>query len=146
MSSNFNPSHAVFLVPGSDARAMLVEYEEGTPKKVFKTFDQEIGEGDFVVVPTSTRCGMTVVKVVEPDCDFDLSSSTEMDWIVCKVDRDGYEEILNREAGLIKAVRQADKRRRMAELGNALMEGMNEEEKGLLIDQFADSKSEGGDK
>lgn len=144
MSSNINPSHAVFLVPNSKARAMLVEYEEGTPKNVFKTFDPDIEEGDFVAVPTSTRCGMTVVKVVEADCDFDLSSSKQMDWIVSKVDRDGYEQTLKEESRLIKLVHQVDKRKRMAELGSALMDGMNEEEKGLLIEQFSDGQQEGG--
>lgn len=143
MSNNMNPSHAVFLVPNSKARSMLVEYEEGTPKKVFKTFDQDIEEGDFVVVPTNTRCGMTVVKVVEADNDFDLSSPTLMDWIVCKVDRDEYEQTLKEEAKLIKMVRQVDKRRRMAELGNALMEGMSDDEKGLLIEQFSEGQQEG---
>ena len=80
-------------------RVIGVLYDLITGAKIgrFKTHDQTIAFGDLVVVPTKTRHGMTVVKVVDdyPSSAFAMDDIKE--WVVCKVDTTEYDRIMQIE-------------------------------------------------
>lgn len=65
-----NYTTAVFLI-NKNVRAVMCNYEPDAEHKttMFKTLDTAIRVGDFVIVPTKTRHGMTVSKIVEVDVD-----------------------------------------------------------------------------
>lgn len=91
---------AATLLCCADARAIVCVYEEDAEKKpatraTFKTFDASIQVGDLVIVPTGTRHGMTVVRVVEVDYKVDYENLSErIRWIVQKVDAWDYHNLL----------------------------------------------------
>lgn len=98
------------------------EYENPRAKRTpFKTLDPSICVGDFVVVPTETRHGMTVVKVIETDIDVDFDSIAPMKWIIAAVDRKPFEQLLRDEEGLVSAANQAEKRKKREELREKMM-------------------------
>ncbi len=121
-----NNSIAVFLI-NKNVRAVVGLYEPETsgckpPKRVtFKTFDREIQVGDFVVVPSSTRHGLTTFKIVDVDVDVDFDSHEEMKWIVCRVDQSEYIETIRKENAAISAIKSAEKRKKADELRAALI-------------------------
>ena len=116
-----NHSLAVFLISAS-VRAVLATYEAGddAPRTMFKTFNDDIKVDDYVIVPTTTRHKMTVVKVVEVDVEPDFDSHHDFDWIVGVVDRASFEEIELQEAAAIEKVKSAERRKKRDELGAAL--------------------------
>jgi hypothetical protein len=124
-----NYSTAIFLINPDNVRAISTTYDvdsdspgaKKAPRVVFKTFDQSIKVGDLVVVPSSTRHKMTVVKVAEVDVDPDLESTIEMSWIVARVDRHEYEVTLANEGRAIKVMRDAEKTHQREELKAKLM-------------------------
>jgi predicted Mrr-cat superfamily restriction endonuclease len=121
-----NYSTAVFLI-NSNVRAVNINYEpdkdgyKSSPKTTYKTFDKTIKVGDLVIVPSQTRYNMAVVKIVEVDVNPDLDSSTEMKWIIGKVDKDSYDEVLAKEKVAIEAIRSAERRRKIEDLRKSLI-------------------------
>jgi len=121
MSEIKNFSTAVFLV-NEAARCIMCSYtpddnDKTCKPKMFKTVDQSIKVGEYVVVPTESRHKMTVVKVVETDVSFDIDWEGEMDAVICKVDRSAYEEFLAAEAEMIatlKKNKEIEKRKALA--------------------------------
>jgi hypothetical protein len=89
--------------------------------RLFKTFDPEIQVGDFVVVPTSTRHGMTVNRVEDVDVDVDPHHSGDVPWILSKVDRREAmrSKIIEEEA--IVATKRAEKTAQREELKAKLL-------------------------
>ena len=120
-----NYSTAIFLI--SDAvRAIHVTYGPDTEntradRKLFKTFDTEIKKGDFVVVPTDTRHGMTVCQVAEADVDFDIETSAQVKWILGVVNTADADDIKRQEDEAIARIKRAEKRRRTEELREKLL-------------------------
>jgi hypothetical protein len=117
-----NYTTAVFLINAS-IRAVRVAYEpgEGSGKNtIFKTLDPLIKKDDFVVVPTKTRHGMTVVKVEEVDVTVDYDSATPMEWIVSVVNKAPYEEVLKQEEIAITEIKTAEEHRKRTELQKSL--------------------------
>lgn len=117
-------SKAVFLI-NDDVRAIAVTYEpEVHGKKVeaviFKSMDKSLRKDDYVVVPTSTRHLMTVVKIIDVDVDVDLTSSTKMDWIIGRVERSDYESISALEQHAIEQIKSAEKRQMRDEMRNSI--------------------------
>lgn len=115
-----NQSLAIFLVNES-VRAIYAIYEADTEKTkaartMFKTFDDTIKANDLVIVPTETRHGMTVCKVVEVDAKVDYDSHEPVKWIVGKVDRHSYEVCLSREGDMLKIVTEAEESHKRREL------------------------------
>lgn len=107
-----NYSTAVFLI-NPNVRAVKAIYELDTdgkaaPRTMFKTMDATLSVDDFVVVPTGTRHGMTVVKIVETDCEFDINSPAEIKWVISSIDRAQYEAILKSENDAISQMKQAE--------------------------------------
>ena len=140
-----NYSKAIFLISDS-VRAIRVSYHD--PKspetrvtlksdlpneRTFKTFDATIKKGDYVVIPTQTRHKMTVCRVEEVDVDPELEAPGEMEWIITRVEKSSYEDILAQEAEAIAKIRRADERRKRKELRAALLADAAEEMKSLPI-------------
>lgn len=136
-----NYSTAVFLI-NDDARAIACSYEpaphNGKPvTTIFKTFDPDIKVGDYVVVPTDTRHHLTVIKVEETDVDVDFDSAARVNWIVGRVDKADYDDIMRKEDAAIAAIKSAEKRKKREELRAALI--LDQEEiKKLALSQTID--------
>lgn len=128
MSTNIAPNltTAIFLV-NQNVRAIKAIYEKKeadgnpeVPRTVFKTFDHSIVVGDLLVVPTNTRHGMTVVKVVEVDVEIDFESPTLIDWVAYKINLADYADILKGEKEMLDLVKSAEKRRKQEALKAAI--------------------------
>ncbi len=123
-----NYSTAVFLI-NKTVRAVNVSYERDSanPERysgtltMFKTFDQSIKKGDFVIVPTDTRWRMTVCRVEEVDVDVDLESTVQVGWLIGRVDKVAYEGVLAQEETAVVAIKSAEKKRKQDELRDALL-------------------------
>ena len=140
-----NYSTAVFLI-NKNVRAVLGIYEAreelGRPpvkRTMFKTLDDTIKVGCYVLVPTNTRHRMSVNLIVETDVEVDLESSESMAWVIGVVDRSEYERVTKMEEGAIAQIKSAEKRRKQDELRAALLKD-NEFLKALPI---ADMSAEG---
>lgn len=140
-----NYSTAIFLINKS-ARAIAVTYEkidlnQDTTKLkfqpaylsggklpdgavVFKTMDKDIAVNDFVIVPTDTRHGMTVCKVVAVDVEIDFESSNECHWLIGTVNTIDFEDIRQQEEKAIIAIKAAEVNQKKEALSNALLENL----------------------
>jgi hypothetical protein len=142
-----NPSIAVFLI-NKDVRGILCSYEQDASGKptgtlyLFKTFDQTLKKGDYVVVPTATRHGMTVCRVEEVDVEPDFDSSIDYKWVVDKVDRALYEHTLQQEADAISQIKKAEKRAARDELRKKLYASHEEDLKALPLYKNGDGDNE----
>lgn len=129
-----NTSTAVMLI-NEEIRAITTSYDVEpenktgfVPKRVmFKTLDKTINVGDLVVVPTSTRHGFTVVKVMEVDVDVDFESPTKIEWIVQKVDTAPYSTILQEENKWVETLKASEKRRKREEIKKNMLDLYNDE-------------------
>lgn len=122
--NTMNYTTAVFLI-NPDARAIQCTYDEkegGTKLQsyTFKTLDKAIKVDDLVVVPTSTRHNMTVVKVVAVDIDIDVDTPHEIKWVVGKVDLLTHQKLLDMEAEAITTIKAAEMRKKREELAKTL--------------------------
>lgn len=122
-----NYSTAIFLI-NSKVRAVMATYEADdpggrapAPRTMFKTLDDRIQIGDFVIVPTNTRHNMTVCKVVEVDVDVDFESSVCVAWVIAKVDRTVHELYVAREAEAIATIKSAEKTKKREDLRAAIL-------------------------
>lgn len=133
-----NKTTAVFLI-NKNVRAIKATYDkpdvgkQGGGEYTFKSLDATIKPDDFVVVPTDTRHGMTVVKVTETDVDIDLDSSIEYKWIVCKVDKVAYEKVLVDEAEAVRVIRLAEFNKKRADLREGMLGASMADIQGLAI-------------
>jgi len=102
--------------------AILDRHGKKVPSDVksFKTFDRTLKEGDLVVIPTDTRWGFTVGKVVAINVRVNYSSPEIMRWIASRVDEEAYAAILKQEEVLITKVAQAQENRAKRELADEL--------------------------
>lgn len=133
MSLINNYSLAVFLLEDT-TRCVAVSYDptdtvyqpnssKRVPKTVsFKTLDQALAVGDYVIVPTETRHGFTVGKVEEVDLAVDFSSSEQMRWVADRFDKDVYKQILTQEEGIVGKVRHANVNAAKRSMQEALFE------------------------
>lgn len=128
-----NKSLNVFLY-NKDARAVDVCYDIETPvtdQKAYtvKTVIPDLKEGELVMIPTSSRDGFTVVKVIELDTeeklDFD-SNRISYVWIAGRFDRSYYDELIAAEKASESIVRKADHHRRVKELADNLPQEVKE--------------------
>jgi hypothetical protein len=142
-----NYSTAVFLI-NKNVRAIAGVYEpeengRKMPRTIFKTLDDTIKVGDYVLVPTETRHKMTVNKVVEVDMEIDFESHAKMDWVISVVDRGEFERVVKMEENAIAQIKSAEKRKKQEELREALLKN-NEFLKALPIaDMTVAANSEG---
>ena len=145
-----NYSTAIFLI-SDKVRAVNVvfekEEEHSYPKQyMFKTFDENIKRGDYVVVPSHVKehdHGMSIAQVTEVDVEVDLESKFNFKWIIGIVSVFNFETIKAQEQEAISAIRSAEKNRKRKELRESLMEDAGEELKKLPI--YDDGKMEEGE-
>lgn len=117
-----NFSTAVFII-NKDARAIVTEYdpENQRDKRVlYKTLDPNIHKGDYVVVPTATRHGFTVVKVVDEDVPVNFDAPEEIKWIVQKVNRGDFDRLVKDEGEAIRKLQIAEQRKRAQDMKNLM--------------------------
>ena len=115
-----NLSTAIFLV-NETVRAVRVEYDpeiskNNNPNKLFKTLDSTLAKDDLVIVPTHTRHGFTVAKVVEIDFQIDFHTAEQYAWIGGKFDKTAYDSVLETEKKIIQKVGKAEENKMRAEL------------------------------
>lgn len=108
----FTNYSTVMMLFNSDIRAIKVSYEteQQNGKRalyVFKTLDKSIKVGDYVVITTDTRHGLTVCKVEEVDVALDIDDRTEIKWIVDRVNTAPYHEVLKREKKFVDDMKRA---------------------------------------
>lgn len=132
-----NFSTGVFLI-NRDLRAVLAIYEPDAAhtkgkRTMFKTLDQTIEVGDFVIVPTDTRHGMTVVKVVETDVSVDFDDPTQITWVISKIDMAAHIETLAKEAEAIESLKRAEFAKRRRAVFNDLVATDSAEIKSLAL-------------
>lgn len=116
-----NYSTAVFLI-NDKVRAVKGTYEAGenAGKTMFKTFSPTLKVGDFAIVPTNTRHNMTVVKITDVDVEFDIETTTNVEWIIGQIDLTAYEQVLGQEQEAVKTIQSAEKNRKRAALREAI--------------------------
>ena len=134
-----NDSLTIFLYL-DDVRAVRCQFDpdvKGEEFRVFKTVDHTLKVDDYVIVETGTRHGMTVVRVKEVDYDPDLDSTKIVRWVIGKVDRRAFDRALVREQELVSEAKAAQRRKKKAELQDAL-NGDVEQLKALAL-QVSDS-------
>lgn len=129
-----NYTTAIFLI-NKNVRAVMCNYEPDAEHKttMFKTLDPAIKVGDLVIVPTKTRHGMTVSKVVEADVDVDFDSAATVCWLVCKVDQASYDATLAQEDSAITIIKSAERTKKRNELAAALLADSKDALKALPI-------------
>ncbi len=126
---SMNYSTAVFLI-NKDVRAIKVTYEKDATNKpaatyLYKTFNKEIKIGDYVVVPTSTRHGMTVCKVVEVDVSVDFDSSVEYKWVVDRINDTHYREVTEWETDATSKIKIAQAQKKREDLRKVMEDSLN---------------------
>ncbi len=119
-----NFSVAALLVDTS-IRSVKVQYDPDNARNnstfaFYKATDDTLKVDDMVVVPTNTRHGFTVAKIVEIDFPVNFDSHEQWGWIVGKVDTTTYEATLEMEKGLIKKVHKIEENKKRAELVAAM--------------------------
>lgn len=129
-----NYTTAIFLI-NKNVRAVMCNYEPDAEHKttMFKTLNVGIRVGDLVIVPTKTRHGMTVSKVVETDVDVDFDNAAPVAWIVGKIDQTDYEATLAQEGDAIVVIKSAEKTKKRNELAAALFADSKDALKALPI-------------
>lgn len=141
MRQTVNPSLAVFLI-NREVRGVMCAYDFEDDKHtkplhgktyLFKTLDQSIQKGDLVVVPTSTRVGFTVVKVIDIDVEPDYNSDIDYKWVVSKLDTSTYDGLIKKEEAGKQAIREAEKLAARNELKEKLFQFNEEKLKALPL-------------
>lgn len=104
-------------------RPVRVEYDpdnkynnQGAMKRLFKTIDAGLKKDDLVVVPTTTRHGFTIAKVIEIDFIVDFSSSEEWDWVGQRFDKATYDNVVLTENGIRQKVAKAEENKMRSEM------------------------------
>lgn len=113
-----NYSTAVFFI-NDKLRAVKCRYDPDAghhKDTVYKTLDPSIKVDDFVVIPTGTRVGFTVVKVIEVDVAVDFDSAEQMGWIACKIDVENHKARLKMEEEAINLMKAKEFEKRRKEI------------------------------
>lgn len=130
---NINEYSRAILVIRDDVRVVKCSYEvdsRGYDSNFvdFKTFDQSIKVGMFVIVPTDTRHRKTVVKVTEVDVEPDIRSTTKIEWVIGIVDSADYDRIKSIEGQAISQIKEAERRSERDEMREALLKHVDKTE------------------
>lgn len=129
-----NYTTAIFLI-NDKARAVYGTYEVGdnAPKTLFKTLDQTIRKDDLVLVQSSTRHNVTVVKITDVDVEFDIETGTKIEWVIGKVDLGAFEKLADAEQDAVRMIQSAEKNRKRAALKEVLLADVEGQLSGLTI-------------
>lgn len=134
-----NYSTAILII-NDEARCIKVTYEshDNAPREMFKTFDKSIKVDDYVIVPTNTRHNLTVCKVVEVDIDDWMETSSQLGWIIGRVDLADATQIKVHEDQAIAAIKSAEKLKRRRELKASMEDAIAESEALKLLSASPD--------
>lgn len=88
---------------------------------LFKTLDDTLFVGQLVVVPTDTRHGFTVVKIVEIDAEPDMRTDKEVKWVVGPVDVAEYHRVREGEQSILAKVAKQKLRKEREALRETLL-------------------------
>ncbi len=88
---------------------------------MFKTFDTDVKPGDFVLVPTTTRHNMTVVKITDVDVEFDIETTVKVEWVIGRVELSDYEKLVAQELAAVQAIQSAEKNRKRKALRESIL-------------------------
>ena len=91
---------------------------------LFKTMDESIEVGTYVIVPTNTRHGMTVCKVVGVDVPVDFDDTNEVYWVVGTVDTAPFEQIRQDEEKVLLSVKKSADDKKREEARASFMDGL----------------------
>lgn len=124
MTTNYSTAVMLF---NENIRAIAVSYDpvefERTKQTwVYKTLDQTVSEGDFVVIPTDTRHKFTVVRVEYVDVEVDFEDDTEIKWIGDRVDTCSFDEIKEKENEWIGQMKKAQVRKKKEDLKKSMID------------------------
>lgn len=143
-------SRKVFVV-NDNVRGILCIYDAepadkpgSVPRTFFKTFDKSIKVGDFLIVPTTTRHNMTVVKCVAVDVECEIELTTPCEWVVGIVDRSTYQRIVEGENEMLNTIRSAEKMKMRKELADAVLADAGDKVKTLAIAKMTDDDTTQG--
>lgn len=128
----------VVLLINDSAMAVKARYEEAGKEGVFKTLDTSIEVGDYAVVESGTRWNKTVVKVTEVDIDVNFDTATDVKWVVQKIDKEGFDTVLEQEKVAISTVQSAERRRKRDELKKTLFKDHEKAIRALPIAKMKD--------
>lgn len=132
-----NNSLAVFLI-SDEARALTYSYDKDVEGKGIntspaKTLDPDLKVGDFVVVPTTSRHRMTVVRVESIDDEIDFDNDRNYPWVIDRVNDEHHKETLAKEGAALSAITAARKKKKRQELKEMLLEDTDDAVKALPI-------------
>ena len=122
---SYAPKSGVNVPVPLDEKPHFNRPEEWT---TFKTFDQDLTVGDYVVVPSTTRWGVTVCRIAEVDIDLDLETGEDVRWIVGRVNLEDFKRLQAQEEQAVQAIKSAQKRKRRDELREAMLADMPEDQ------------------
>jgi len=120
-----NLSAAIMLVQDG-IRSVRVLYDPDNapksynPTQLFKTLDADLKKDDLVIVPTNTRHGFTIAKVVEIDFPVDFNSSDQWGWVGGRFDKGAYDAILAIEAKAVQRIGKIEENKMKNELKAAM--------------------------
>lgn len=125
-SNMTNYSRAILLF-NENIRVVNICYEPDTDRVKqtrypYKTLDQTIQKDDYVVIPTDTRHGFTVVRVDAVDVEVELESGVDLKWIVDKVDMPLYNKVLSEEGKWISTLKASEARKKREDMKKNLTE------------------------
>lgn len=106
-------SNRIFLASDT-VRAVKGIFETDTnnqptaKREYFKTFNTTLKVGDLVNVETSTRHGVSVIKIVEIDVDIDIESNEPTRWILGRVETAEYEKFKTMEGDMVSEMKKAE--------------------------------------
>lgn len=132
-------SRLVFVL---NERAMMIKgrYDvEGAAEENFKTLDRNIKIGDFVVVESKARHGLSVVMVTDVNCIIDLKGSTPIKWVVQRLDMAAHKLVLDAERSAMEGVQAAELRAEMDELRAKMFKDKEARNSGLALAHIGDA-------
>lgn len=109
---NYDPKFNEFDAPSSSGGRDMAD----THNKWFKSLDPDLKVGDLVIVPTNTRHGGAVCKVLEIAEHVDLDSKFDMDWIKAKYSDEPYDNLIKQEKFIIDKLQANERKKRNAKL------------------------------
>lgn len=112
-----NYSRAVLIV-NDKIKVVAGKYEETQKETLFKTLDPTLKVGDFCVVESNTRWGITTVKItkVDAESDVDFDAPETMNWVVSKINMSDHQAIKDLETQAITAIKAGELRKRREDI------------------------------
>lgn len=130
-----NLSTAVFLI-SDEVRAIGVTFDQGNERTesveyTYKTCDQTISVGDYVIVPVGASEKFKIVTVRSVDVDVNYNSDIQYKWVAAKFDPIVYIMQKEHEQRAIQEIKQIERRAKREQLRKDLVEFGGDEMAGV---------------